>query len=221
MAATVDIAGGIWFGYKQSHDRPASEGKAQMEFKSFYYNCTVEYIATIDPHLEDEVGSIIRMLPRRDSPELIKEDLFWLFTHKGWCYDTIPAEANPECPFELDFMESLEVLRDRNLRELCLTSSNLETRWHADFAKRYGSRLVQVETQLGKAESMFKDFCGFRIAHAEGRLALGIEIVMVDPPGHRPQHMKTTDNLASFDIAQKTLTTIGLDSPIWLLGMVA
>ena len=192
-----------------------------MEFKSFHYNCTAGYMAAIDPHLEDEVGSIIRMLPRRDSPELIKEDLFWLFTHKGWCYDTMPAESNPECPFELDIMESLEVIRDRNLRELCLTSSTLETRWHADFAKRYGSRLVQVEAQLGQTEAMFKDFCGFRIAHAEGRLALGIEIVLVDPSRQRPQRPKTSDDLASFAIAKKTLTTIGLDNPIWLIGIMA
>ena len=147
--------------------------------------------------------------------------LFWLFTHKGWCYDTIPAESNPECPFELDIMESLEVVRDRNLRELCLTSSTLETRWHADFAKRYGNHLVQVETQFGQAESMFKDFCGFRIAHAEGRLALGIEIVLDDPPRHLADHHHTMGKLATFEMAKETLTTIGLDSPIWLLGIVA
>lgn len=192
-----------------------------MKFKSFHYNCTAEQIETIDPHLPNEVRAIIRMLPRRGSAALIKEDLFWLFTHKGWCYDTIPAESNPECPFELDIMESLELVRDRNLRELCLTSSTLETRWHADFAKRYGRRLVQVETQFGQAEAMFKDFCGFRIAHAEGRLALGIEIVLVDPPRHVAQRQEPMDNLASFDIAKKTLTTIGLASPIWLLGIMA
>ena len=192
-----------------------------MEFKSFHYNCTAEYIETIDPRLQDEVGAIVRMLPRRDTPELIKEDLFWLFTHKGWCYDTMPAQSNPECPFELDIMESLEVVRDRNLRELCLTSSTLETRWHADFAKRYGNRLVQVEAQMGQAEEMFKDFCGFRIAHAEGRLALGIEIVLIDPARHRPQGHRTGNHPASYDIAKQTLTTIGLDSPIWLLGIKA
>ena len=192
-----------------------------MDFKSFHYNCTAEYIEAIDAHLQDEVGAIIRMLPRREAFALVKEDLFWLFTHKGWCYDTIPAESNPECPFELDIMESLEVVRDRNLRELCLTSSTLETRWHADFAKRYGNHLVQVETQFGQAESMFKDFCGFRIAHAEGRLALGIEIVLDDPPRHLADHHHTMGKLATFEMAKETLTTIGLDSPIWLLGIVA
>ncbi len=192
-----------------------------MDFKSFHYNCTAEYIETIDPHLQDEVGAIIRMLPRRESFALVKEDLFWLFTHKGWCYDTIPAESNPECPFELDLMESLEVIRDRNLRELCLTSSTLETRWHADFAKRYGSHLVQVETQFGQAEAMFKDFCGFRIAHAEGRLALGIEIVLVDPRRYLTNGKMASIELASFDIAKETLTKIGLDTPIWLVGIVA
>jgi hypothetical protein len=113
------------------------------------------------------------------------------------------------------------VVRDRNLRELCLTSSTLETRWHADFAKRFGSGLVQVEAQFGQMEAMFKDFCGFRIAHAEGRLALGIEIVLVDPPRYLAHRKDATGEVATFDIARKTLTTIGLDSPIWLVGIEA
>jgi len=32
--------------------------------------------------------------------------------------------------------------------------------------------LVQIEAQFGTVESMFKDFCGFRIAYYERRLAL-------------------------------------------------
>ena len=66
-------------------------------------------------------------------------------------------------------------------RKLCLTSTTLDTRWHAEFAKAFRSKLVQIEAQFSKVEAMFKDFCGFRIAYAERRLALGIEIVLSDP----------------------------------------
>ncbi len=190
-----------------------------MNLKSYFYTCSPEYIESIHPDLLAEVRSIIRMLRKRETQAEINEDLFWLFTHKGWCYDTIPAKANPECPFELDIAESLDVIRDRNLRNFCLTSSTLDTRWHADFAKRYGTNLVQVEAQFGKVEAMFKDFCGFRIAYAERRLALGIEIVLVDPPGYFAHRKNDVSGMASFDVAKNTLATIGLNSPIWLVGV--
>ena len=190
-----------------------------MNSRSHYYNCSPESIASIHPDLENEVRSIIHMLPKRETQSQINEDLFWLFTHKGWCYDTVPAKTAPECPYELDIKESMKVIRDRNLRDLCLTSSTLDTRWRSDFAKRYGTNLVQVEAQFGKIEALFKDFCGFRIAYAERRLALGIEIVMIGPPGYFAHRTNAVSRMASFDIAKNTLATIGLDSPIWLVGV--
>lgn len=56
-------------------------------------------------------------------------------------------------------------VRQWNVRGLCKTPTTLNTRWHADFAKVYDSKLVQIEAQFGKVEAMFKDFCGFRIAY--------------------------------------------------------
>ncbi len=190
-----------------------------MNLRPYYYNCSPEYIQSIHPDLHTEVRSIIRMRPKRETPSQINEDLFWLFTHKNWCYDTVPAGTSPECPFELDIKESMVVIRDRNLRDLCLTSNTLDTRWRSDYAKRYGTNLVQVEAQFGKVEAMFKDFCGFRIAYAERRIALGIEIVLVDPPGYFAHRKNAVSGMASFDVAKNNLATIGLNIPIWLVGV--
>ena len=66
---------------------------------------------------------------------------------------------------------------------------------------------------------MFKDFCGFRIAYAERRLALGIEIVLSEPNTYFAHRRSSAGEMASFDIAKNTLTTIGLDCPIWFVGM--
>jgi hypothetical protein len=66
---------------------------------------------------------------------------------------------------------------------------------------------------------MFKDFCGFRIAYAERRLALGVEIVLTDPPSYFVHRKNAVSGMASFDIAKNTLTSIGLDCPIWLIGI--
>ena len=98
-------------------------------------------------------------------------------------------------------------------------SKFLKTKWHSDFAKSFGSKLVQVEAQFGKVEAMFKDFCGFRIAYAERRLSLGIEIVLSNPNTYFAHRRSSVGGMASFDIAKRTLNTIGLDCPIWLIGM--
>ena len=38
-----------------------------------------------------------------------------------------------------------------------------------------------LEAQFGKVESVFRDFCGFKIAYHERGLALGIEAIMYNP----------------------------------------
>jgi hypothetical protein len=66
---------------------------------------------------------------------------------------------------------------------------------------------------------MFKDFCGFSICRHERRLALGIEIVMCEPSKYFSHRRNATSGMAYFDIAKKTLPAIGLDCPIWLIGI--
>ena len=100
-----------------------------------------------------------------------------------------------------------------------MTSTTLNTRWHSDFAKQFGSNLVQLEAQFGKVEAMFKDFCGFRIAYAERRLALGIEIVLSNPIVYFAHRRNAIGGMANFKIAKDTLNSIGLDCPIWLVGI--
>jgi len=58
-----------------------------------------------------------------------------------------------------------------------------------------------------------------RIAYAERRLTLGIEIVLSNPTSYFAHRKNAIGGLASFDIAKNTLNTIGLDCPIWLIGI--
>ncbi len=190
-----------------------------MKLKFYYYNCSPEYIQSIDPNLYDQIISVVGRVPKRQTQSEINADLFWLFTSEGWMYDTVPTGAAAG-PTDVDVIApSLNALKLENKRNLCLTSTILDTRWHSDFAKSVGSGLVQIEAQFGKVESMFKDFCGFRIAYAERRLALGVEMVLTDPPAYFAHRKNTQGGMASFDIAKNTLTAIGLVCPIWLIGI--
>ena len=190
-----------------------------MKSESYFYNCSPEYIHSIDPALFDDIHKIIFQLPKRQTQAEINADLFWMLGSYDWNYDTISPGTGNNPPAGLDLKQSLNILRERNRREYCLTSTTLNTRWHSDFAKKIGANLVQLEAQFGKVEAMFKDFCGFRIAYAERRLALGIEIVLSNPMVHFAHRKNAIGGMANFRIAKDTLTTIGLDCPIWLIGI--
>ena len=190
-----------------------------MNLRFYYYNCSPEYIQSIDPNLYDQIISVVGRVPKRQTQSEINSDLFWLFTSEGWMYDTVPVGAASVSADIGAITQSLDAIKSENNRNLCLTSTTLDTRWHSDFAKSYGLSLVQIEAQFGKVEAMFKDFCGFRIAYAERRLALGVEIILTDPPAYFAHRKSSVSGMASFDIAKNTLTSIGLDCPIWLIGI--
>jgi hypothetical protein len=152
-----------------------------MNHSDYFYNCSEEYIKSIDPGLYEELSSVIRKLPKRSTQALINNDLFWLLTAKGWSYDTLSG-ASETAPTDLGLSEvTRSSVEKASKRPLCITSSSLDASWHCDFAKLYGDKLIQIEAQFGKVESMFKDFCGFRMVRYETRIALGIEIVLCQP----------------------------------------
>lgn len=190
-----------------------------MNPESFYSNCSKEYVHSIDPFLYEEITQIISKLPKRQKQEEINNDLFWLLTSKGWSYDTL-SNISDSSPKEIECGSFQKVnLVKNNKRPLCVTSTTLGASWHSDFAKGFGSNLVQIEAQFGKVESMFKDFCGFRIARHERRLALGIEIILCEPTKYFSHRKTAIGGMAYFDIAKRTLPAIGLDCPIWLVGI--
>jgi len=191
-----------------------------MKADCYYYNCSPSYIDSISSDLRNEIIETIEVLPKRQTQSEINFDLFWLLTSMGWSYDTMPAGI-PEKPEEcLNLDCCLEEIKPQNKRSLCLTSETIDSRWCADFAKQFDHNyLVQAEVQFGKVEAMFKDFCGFRIGFSEKRLALGIEIVMVDPVAYFSHRKSAVSGMARFKTAKDSLATIGLNCPIWLIGI--
>ncbi len=191
-----------------------------MNLDFYYFRCSPEYINSIDAALYDEIMQILKLLPKRQIQSEINADLFWLLTSKNWYYDTVPQGYSKDPPEEFQITKSLHEIREWNDRSLCRTSTTIDNRWHADFAKIFDNlKLVQIEAQFGKVEAMFKDFCGFRIAYAEKRLALGIEIVLSDPMSYFAHRKSSIGGMASFSTAKNSLNVIGLDCPIWLIGI--
>lgn len=189
-----------------------------MKFNNFYFNCSQQYIESISDGLQKEISDAISSVQKRKNQSEINIDLFWLLCSKGWNYDSVPA-GTAAIPPDVEIDLTLDEIRKRNDRKHCLSSETINAGWRTDFAKSFSGKLVQVEVQFGKVESMFKDFCGFQIAYAERRLALGIEIVMYRPMEYFAHRKNSVSGMAGFEIAQKTLSMIGLSCPIWLIGI--
>jgi len=123
-----------------------------MNYEQFFYNCSKEYIHSIDSNLYKEILNIISKLPKRATQSEINQDLLWLFTNEGWICDKISTNLPYEPPYDLGIENyTRENLYTKNVdRSLCLTSTTLETSWKADFAKMFNNKLVQIEAQFGK-----------------------------------------------------------------------
>jgi hypothetical protein len=190
-----------------------------LKIESYYHNCSPDYIYSIDPSLQIEIASVINQLPKRRTQSEIDSDLFWLLSSVGWSFNSTPRGVGSSFPIDLNLKKSQSWPRKVYIRELCRASTTLKTRWYADFAKIFGSKRVQIEAQFGKVEVIFKDFCGFRIAYAERRLALGIEMVLSEPTSYFSHKKGSIRGMASFSVAKELLTIIGLQCPIWLIGV--
>jgi len=191
-----------------------------MAFEKYYFNCSKEYLDSIHNDLFKEIEELIEGLPKRDTQAEVNKDIFWLLSEKNWAYDSRPAGIDKYPTDDLNLKNlCIDDIIAKNKRELCVTTQTIDAKWHSDFAKKFGDNLVQLEVQFGKVETMFKDFCGFRIAYYERRLSLGIEIVMYEPSKFFIKHKPSITGMAYFDIAKKTLPAIGLNCPIFLIGI--
>lgn len=189
-------------------------------FDDYFYNCSKEYVDSISRNLYPTITHIINNLSRRDTQTLINQDLFWLLGNQDWNYDSIPKDTpiTPPDDLRLNNLSKTDLIK-KNTRDLCLSSTTLDAKWHSDFAKNFDGKLVQIEAQFGTIEAMFKDFFGFRVAYFERRLHLGIEIVNSKPNDYFSHRKNSVSGMAYFKIARETLSAIGLDCPIWLIGI--
>jgi len=188
-----------------------------MNWESYYYNCSEEFVEGISPVVHDDVAWALNHLPIRATQSELNTDFWWLLSERGWSYDSKPSGVLTSPPEGIALSSSERPAT--NARPLCRTTTTLPAAWHSDFAKDFDGKLVQLEVPFGKVEAMFKDFCGFAICRRERRLSLGIEIVISDPPSFFAHRKKAISGMAYFEIAKTTLAAIGLDCPIWLIGL--
>lgn len=134
-----------------------------MQSNHYFYNCSEEYVQSIDSGLYGEITGIISELPKLSTQSEVNQNLFLQLTSTGWSFDSSPPGID-DVDFSYAGLNGIDLpsLKKRNNRSLTVTSSTLGADWHSDFAKSFNGQLVQSEVQFGKVKSKFKDFCGFR-----------------------------------------------------------
>ena len=111
-----------------------------MKIENCYHNCSNQYIDSISPSLCKEISEVIAQLKKRETASEINADFFDLFTERNWSFDRVPPGHDRS-------------IRKYNVRNLCLTSTTLETKWNCDFAKEFKRKLVQIGIQFCKRRS--------------------------------------------------------------------
>ena len=115
----------------------------------YFYNCSKEYVESIDPSLFTKINELIGKLAKREFQAEINGDLFLLLTRNKWAYDSIPQGLANIPQDDLGANTKKIMPQKENKRYLCSTSTTLEATWHSDFARSYSSGLVQLEVQFG------------------------------------------------------------------------
>jgi len=85
-----------------------------MNSESYYYNCSPDYINSIDPDLYGQIAKIIDRLPKRQTQSEINADLFWLLTKNDWYYDTVPQGWSKGPLEEFEVTRTLSEIKEWN-----------------------------------------------------------------------------------------------------------
>ena len=191
-----------------------------MRYQEYFYNCSPEYAKEISPHLLNEVRWMVSKLRARRTQGEMNQDIAWLLASRGWNFSSFPQSMPQTVPADLGVdglsKEDIEPLRSA---AACVASTVLDHRFVMDFSKAFGPHRVYLEAQFGKKEASLMDFCKLRIAYRERHLSLGIELLMYDPNAFFAHRRAAVSGMATFGVAKEILPVLGLECPIWLIGL--
>jgi hypothetical protein len=191
-----------------------------MHYHEYFYQCSPHYLHTIDEGLRSEILGAVSRLPERRKQLELNQDLMWLLGDEGWYFSSFPRHVPDLPPEDLGLgrltRSKLEASRRRSE---CLASAILGHEWVFDFAKTFGYHRVCLEVQFGKKAALFMDFCKLRIAYYERRLSLGVVLVMCEPSHYFRHRRAAVSGMAEFSVAKEALPIIGLECPLWVIGL--
>jgi len=181
-----------------------------MDIQSYFYNCSLEYIDSIDPTLSVEIKDLFKKLAVVQDNKVLMANVFWMLASNGWSFSELLESISNDPPSSLTVNFKLSEIKKNNSFDLCAASLKSDTPKYNDFAKSLDDQIIHLNIAARESEKLTVDFTNFQLAYAEKRIPLGIELVPIqssDPDG------------ACFDLGVELISMLKFDCPIWLIGL--
>ena len=191
-----------------------------MNIESYYYNCSHEYIDSIDPSLHRQHP--FDPCPTPQEADTVGDQLRPVLAapFRRLELDSIPQGAGKTPPTDISLTVDIVQPKKVNSRRLCRTSTTLKARMACRLCQSFWcTSWFRSRHSSARSRLCSRSFVGSGLPMLRGRLALGIEIVLSEPTNYFAHRKSSIGGMASFDVARETLTTIGLECPIWLVGI--
>ena len=181
-----------------------------MNIQSYFYNCSWEYIDSIEPAFSSQIKDLFKKMPEAQDDNVLISNVFWMLASNGWSFSELPESISNDPPSGLKVNFKLPEIKKKNSFDLCAASLKPDTPKYNDFAKSLNDQIIHLNVAVHESEKLTVDFTNFQLAYAEKRIPFGIELVPMqspDPDG------------ACFDLGVELLSMLKFDCPIWLIGL--
>ena len=181
-----------------------------MDIQSYFYNCSLEYIDSIDPTFSIELKDLFKKLAEAQDDKVLLANVFWMLASNGWSFSESSESISNYPPSGLKVNFKLSEIKKQNSFDLCAASLKSDTPKYNDFAKTLNDQIIHLNIAARESEKLTVDFTNFQLAYAEKIIPLGIELV--------PMHSSDPDG-ACFDLGVELLSMLKFDCPTWLIGL--
>jgi hypothetical protein len=181
-----------------------------MNIQSYFYNCSWEYIDSIEPTFSSQIKDLFKKMPEAQDDKVLITNVFWMLASNGWSFSELPVTISNDPPSGLKVNFKLSEIKKQNSFDLCAASLKPDTPKYNDFAKSLNDQIIHLNIAAQESEKLTVDFTNFQLAYAEKRIPFGIELLSMqssDPDG------------ACFDLGVELLSMLKFDCPIWLIGL--
>jgi len=181
-----------------------------MNIQSYFYNCSWEYIDSIDPTFSSQIKDLFKKMPEAQDDKALISNVFWILASNGWSFRELPESISNVPPSGLKVNFELSEIKKQNNFDLCSASLKPDTPKYNDFAKSLNDQIIHLNIAVQESEKLTVDFTNFQHAYTEKRIPFGIELVPMqspDPDG------------ACFDLGVELLSMLKFECPIWLIGL--
>jgi len=103
-----------------------------MNIQSYFYNCSWEYIDSIEPTFSSQIKDLFKKMPEAQDDNVLISNVFWMLASNGWSFSELPESISNDPPSGLKVNFKLSEIKKQNSFDLCAATLKPETPKHND-----------------------------------------------------------------------------------------